>query len=164
MTKQKLGDLIIASQEQMYRIAKTMLYADDDCAEAISETIVKAFDRLGTLKTDAYAKTWLIRILINECYNVHRTKRDLVSAEVMQTQYDPVPDYSDLYEAISALPKDVGLSITLHYIEGYKVREIAQMMRVTEDVVKKRLAKGRSQLRTELNGQFFYDGKEVAIG
>ena len=71
MTKQVLGDLIVSSREQMYRIAKTILYSDDDCADAISEAIVKAFTKIGTLKKDAFAKTWLMRILINECYAVY---------------------------------------------------------------------------------------------
>ena len=75
MTKQELGDLIISSQEEMYRIAKTILYNDDDCADAISETIVRAFSKIVSLKKDTFAKTWLIRILINECFNVHRMQR-----------------------------------------------------------------------------------------
>ena len=164
MTKQELGNLIIASQEQMYRIAKTVLYDDNDCADAISEAIVRAFSRIDTLREDAYAKTWLTRILINECYSVHRMKKAFAVSESLAEQETQPLDYSDLYEAIYTLPKDVRMTVTLHYIEGYKVREIAQMMRVTEDVVKKRLAKGRSKLRTELDGQFVSDGKEVAIG
>ena len=52
----------------MYRIAKSLLYNDADCADAIQEAIVKAFAKLHTLKDDSYAKTWLIRIVMNECY------------------------------------------------------------------------------------------------
>ena len=64
MTKEELGTLILASERQFYATAKTILYSDHDCADAIQETIVKAFVKLPTLKKDAYAKTWLIRILI----------------------------------------------------------------------------------------------------
>ena len=72
MTKEELGTLILASERQFYATAKTILYSDHDCADAIQETIVKAFVKLPTLKKDAYAKTWLIRILLNECYNILR--------------------------------------------------------------------------------------------
>ena len=68
MKKEELGELIIASEDMMYHVAKTLLYRDADCADAIQETIVKAFSKLHTLKSDVYAKTWLTRILINECY------------------------------------------------------------------------------------------------
>ena len=54
----------------MYHIAKSLLYNDADCADAIQEAIVKAFAKLHTLKDDSYAKTWLIRIVMNECYAI----------------------------------------------------------------------------------------------
>ena len=49
MTKKQLGELITDSQESLYRIAKTILASDADCADAVSETIVRAFSCLGTL-------------------------------------------------------------------------------------------------------------------
>ena len=58
----------------MYHIAKSLLYNDADCADAIQEAIVKAFVKLHTLKDDSYAKTWLIRIVMNECYAIMREK------------------------------------------------------------------------------------------
>ena len=75
MKKEELGELIIASEDMMYHVAKTLLYRDADCADAIQETIVKAFSKLHTLKSDVYAKTWLTRILINECYTVMRKEK-----------------------------------------------------------------------------------------
>ena len=67
MKREQLGELILSSQETMYRVAKTLLRQDADCADAIQEAIVKAFSGLHTLRSDRSAKTWLIRILINEC-------------------------------------------------------------------------------------------------
>ena len=72
MKKEQLGELIIASEETMYRVAKSLLYNDADCADAIQEAIVKAFSKLHTLKEDTYAKTWLIKIVMNECYAIMR--------------------------------------------------------------------------------------------
>lgn len=84
MKKEELGELIIASEDMMYHVAKTLLYCDADCADAIQETIVKAFSKLHTLKSDVYAKTWLTRILINECYTVMRKEKKVVSLEDYQ--------------------------------------------------------------------------------
>ena len=52
MKKEILGQLIIDSEETMYHIAKSLLYNDADCADAIQEAIVKAFAKLHTLKDD----------------------------------------------------------------------------------------------------------------
>lgn len=102
MKKEKLGELVIASEDMMYHVAKTLLYNDADCADAIQETIVKAFTKLHTLKSDAYAKTWLTRILINECYAIMRREKKIVSledynmeepaTEQENTKIDEIPD------------------------------------------------------------------------
>ena len=65
MTKEALGELILSSERQLYATAKTILSDDQDCADAIQESIVKAFSKIDTLKKDRYAKTWLMRILIS---------------------------------------------------------------------------------------------------
>ena len=152
MKKEELGELIMASEDAMYHVAKTLLYSDADCADAIQEAIVKAFSKLDTLKKDAYAKTWLMRILLNECYSVMRKEKRVVSLEDyrQEEKAEEQKDYSDLYEAIYRLSEEMRLSVTLYYLEGYSVREIATMMKTTESAVKNRLARARQRLRNEL--------------
>ena len=107
MTKEELGTLILNSERQLYSTAKTILINDQDCADAIQETIVKAFSKIGALRNDKYAKTWLIRILINECYTLLRKSSKLVSLEGMsemtEIEADQKTDYSDLYRAVNSL-------------------------------------------------------------
>ena len=43
LTKEELGQLILSSERQLYATAKTILADDQDCADAIQESIVKAF-------------------------------------------------------------------------------------------------------------------------
>ena len=59
-------------------------------------------------------------------------------------------DYSDLYQAIIRLPQDIRICVTLYYIEGYSVKEVAQLLEVTESTVKNRLARARRRLRNDL--------------
>ena len=120
MTKEQLGSLILDSERQLYSTAKTILFSDYDCADAIQETIVKAFSNVGTLKNDNYARTWLIRILINEC------------------------------TAVNSLKEELRLPVILYYIEDFSVKEIAQILEISEGAVQKRLARARGKLRQEL--------------
>lgn len=152
MRKEQLGQLIIASEDTLYHVAKTLLRNDADCADAIQEAIVKAFSNLHTLKQDSYAKTWLIRILINECYAIMRKEKKVVSLENYKTEETAVwqENYSELYEAISRLPEEARLSVTLYYMEGYSIKEIAALMDTTESAVKNRLARARARLRDML--------------
>ena len=154
MTKEQLGSLILASERQLYSTAKTILYSDQDCADAIQETIVKAFSKISTLKNDRFAKTWLIRILINECYTFLRKSKKLVSLEhvneIKEIEAGEDTDYSDLYRAVNSLKEELRLPVILYYIEEFKIKEIAQILEITEGAVAKRLARARGKLRGSL--------------
>ena len=136
----------------MYHIAKSLLYNDADCADAIQEAIVKAFVKLHTLKDDSYAKTWLIRIVMNECYAIMRKEKKIISLQdyQMNEQETESKDYSDLYEAIFRLPEQIKLCVTLYYMEGYSVKEVAALLDTTESAVKNRLAIARGILKEAL--------------
>lgn len=150
MTKEELGTLILNSERQLYSTAKTILINDQDCADAIQETIVKAFSKIGTLRNDKYAKTWLIRILINECYTLLRKSSKLVSLEGMsemtEIETDQRTDYSDLYRAVNSLKE----AVILYYIEDFNIKEIVQILEITEGAVQKRLARARGKLKRNL--------------
>ena len=153
MKREQLGQLILASEDSMYHVAKSLLYNDADCQDAIQEAIAKAFDKIGTLKQDTYAKTWLLRILINECYGIMRKEKKIISLKTCE-QEEPWmerQDYSDLYEALMGLTEEARLAVTLYYMEGYNIREIARMIKVTESAVKSRLARARTKLKEELS-------------
>ena len=153
MTKEQLGVLILDCERQLYSTAKTILYSDQDCADAIQDTIVKAFSKIQTLKNDKYAKTWLMRILINECYTSKLTSLDMMDEQtkaekIMMTKEKA--DYSELYQAINALKEELRLPVILYYIEDFNIREIAQILDITEGAVQKRLARARGKLRCNL--------------
>jgi len=159
MTKDELGDLIIDSQTTLYNISKSILYNDDDCSDAIQETIAKAFDKIHTLKKPEFAKTWLTRILINECYSILNRKKRVISIHEVEDSLstENKADYSELYEALMTLPTDIRVAIILYYMEGYKIKEIASLQNTTESAVKKRLVRGRSKLRENLEGGMLYE-------
>lgn len=154
MTKEQLGNLILASERQMYATAKSILYSDADCADAVQEAIVKAFSRIDQLKKDRYARTWLIRILINECHNIARKSGKTVAledyTEVRDMAAEERKDYSELYEAVRHLNEELRLAVTLYYVEELSIREIAAILEISEGAVQKRLARARMKLRSDL--------------
>lgn len=153
MTKNELGEHIISWQDHLYRVAKTLLYNDADCSDAIQNAIVKAFTNIATLKNDKYAKTWMIRILINECYSIMRKENKLVSLESIPEQDYEQKDYSDLYEALMTLPEDQRMAVALYYSEGFSVKEIAEIENTTDSAIKNRLFKARGKLKNLLEGK-----------
>lgn len=154
MTKEALGELILSSERQLYATAKTILSDDQDCTDAIQESIVKAFSKIDTLKKDRYAKTWLMRILINECYNIARRINvneplDEGYAENMK-QAKENRDYSELYRAVNELKEELRIPVLLYYMEEFNIREIAQILEISEGAVQKRLVRARKTLKKKI--------------
>ena len=151
---EQLGTLVLGSERQLYSTAKAILCSDQDCADAIQETIAKAFSKIGTLRNDRYAKTWLTRILINECYAILRKSDRFVPLDEengrVAMNLEPESDYMELYRALHSLKDELQIPMILYYIEGFSIREIAQVLEISEGAVQKRLARARGKLRQDL--------------
>lgn len=154
MDKQKFTQEVLEAETTMYHIAKSILVYDCDCEDAVQESILKAFSRLGSLREECYFKTWLTRILINECYRKKRASKINVPLEdYAQTQSAENNDYSYLYQAVMKLKEPVRLAIVLYYIEGYSVDEVSRILKIPAGTVKSRLHSGRAMLRKELKDE-----------
>lgn len=81
MDREKFTQEVLKSENTMYHIAKGMLKSESDCEDVVSEAVLKAYTKIHTLKEEKYFKTWLIRILINECYKKLREYKRVVSIE-----------------------------------------------------------------------------------
>lgn len=153
MTKEQLGQLILSSERQLYATAKSILMNDQDCADAIQEAIVKAFSKIHSLKNDKYAKTWLMRILINECYTIGRQMGRIEAMEDENMEsfvQEETRDYSELYRAVNKLKEELKLPVILYYMEEFSVKEIAQILDISEGAVQKRLVRARQKLKAEI--------------
>ena len=102
MTKTEFTAAVLAAEPTLYRVAKSMLGSEADCADAAQNAILRAWERLHTLREPQYFKTWLVRILINECSTILRGRRRLVPLE--QDADTPAPEgHGELYAALQAL-------------------------------------------------------------
>ncbi|MCM1186914.1 MAG: sigma-70 family RNA polymerase sigma factor [Lachnoclostridium sp.] len=151
--KAKLGDadafteLMTSQMPGMYRIARAVLLNDEDAADAISDTILTCFEKLGTLRENRYFKTWMTRILMNKCYEIIRANKHMVYVEELPEQALE-GDMSDLEwkEAMNALDKKYRIVLILYYAQGFHTKEIAKILKIPDSTVRTRLSRGREQL------------------
>ena len=68
-------------------------------------------------------------------------------------RYCEFPEQSEVLAELMNLPEQLKTVIYLHYIEGYKAAEIAGMLGITLNAVKKRLQRGREKLKLLLGGE-----------
>ncbi len=148
MNKNDFIEQVKATEKTLYHISKSILKNDCDCADAVSETIVTAYSKLDSLKDERFFKTWLCRILINECYRICRANKKVVPFEdymVVQPSSEQ-QNALGLFDAIMDLQTELRVVIVLHYIEGFKTIEVAKILKIPQGTVKSRLSRARAKL------------------
>jgi RNA polymerase sigma-70 factor (ECF subfamily) len=123
------------------------------------DTFVQAYK--GILKTEAELsfKAWLYRIATNNALQHHRRKRLLAfipfsTKENENLAADNRADCQDtaaIQETLHKIPHDQRTCVILHFIEGFKYREIALTLGISEEAVRKRVARGRKLFIEEYN-------------
>ena len=148
--KKAFDHLIRSQMENMYKTAISYLKNDEDAADAIQEAILTCYEKLDTLKTDGYFRTWLTRILINKCNDMLR-KRKVYYLEDELSEIPVEEDFSmvEWRELLYMLPEEYRIAVLLYYVEGFKIREISEILDVKESTVQSRLARARGKLRQE---------------
>lgn len=133
----------------MYRLSYTILRNSDDCADAVQETLLRAWEKRGTLNRMECFRPWVRRILINCCYSMLRRRKrwNPYPLEEMEAALAySMPEPFALLEAIELLPAPQQLVIALYYIDGYSVQEISDLASIPVGTVKSRMKKGRAAL------------------
>ena len=94
----------------------------------------------------------MMRIVINECYNILRQRKRTVPAQDALEKADAPVQQADpaLYDAISALPENLRTPFLLKYMEGMSEKEVAAALRLPLPSVKNRLFRARKKLQIEL--------------
>ena len=136
----------------MYRVSMSYLENVEDAADAVQDTLIKAWEKRSTLIRPEQVKPWVMRILVNQCKDVLRKRRrrnffpleeDTASVEVSVTQ-------TPVMEAICALDPELRTVIVLHYVDGYAVQEIASSLGLPLGTVKTRMRSARKRLKQTL--------------
>ena len=147
--KEAFTELIYMHETTMYKVAKAILLNDEDAADAIQDTIVICWEKITTLKNNHLFKTWLTRILINNCYSILNKRTDFADENVLMNISEVNSSYNDIewQSVLKQLPEKYRTVIILYYVDGFKVREIAKILETKESNIKYWLASARNELK-----------------
>lgn len=146
-------ELMEQTKPALLRVAYGYFKTDADVADAISETTLNAWEHLGELRRPAYFKTWLTRILINNCNGLLRQQRRIQPMDELPEPagvWDSTQSNLEFKELVESLPEPDRVIFLLYYGEGFTTKEISRILDIKENTVKSRLRRGRQQLRREL--------------
>ena len=127
----------------------------DEADDLAQDALVKAYLACSGFSDGGKFRSWLFKIAHNTFLSYKRSLKPTLSIDDACVQALPQSGSgegasSDLYLALSMLPPKERSSITLFYLNGYNIKEIAAITEVSQDAVKQQLSRGREKLRAIL--------------
>jgi RNA polymerase sigma-70 factor (ECF subfamily) len=178
-----LDALIRATYADVYALSKRMLADPDEAADATQEVFVRVMRSVLGFRGESAFATWLHRVTVNVCLTALRKRsraRDagllaghspfglpadessLVSPGAQPEELAETADLAARSEAaLAMLPEDARSVVVLRDIEGLSTKEVAELLGVSESVVKVRLHRAHGRLRTMVLGPDSADGERA---
>lgn len=144
----QISELVNRYGNMLYRLCLMSLRNHADAEDAVQEVFLKYLTRSPDFSSEEHRKAWLITVALNQCRTIHRQKKRTIPTEpgLLQLPEQSSPQDHAILEALLQVPEKFRIVLILHYVEGYKIREIAGIIRKSESAVKMRLSKGRKLL------------------
>ncbi len=158
----------------MYRVGISYLKNTADAEDAMQSAYIKAYLNLSSFRGTASFKTWIIRIMINECKMMIRSKRSswnilqIFQRKQKQTNYYLSHDHNVVTSELKKVLENVVLQLPSKYrlvyimreIDGMSVKETAELLNITPENVKVRSHRAKELVRKEImqlnhNNQLF---------
>lgn len=145
-------NLIKNYEKDLYRVAIAITKNDDDALDCIQETILKAYINIRKLRNDEYFKTWLIKILINQCNALlqKNKKIEIVSTFQVDDDNDDLQNL-EIKDSVENLEGDLKVLVILYYYQDMSVKDISESLNIPEGTIKSRLSRARNKLKDMLN-------------
>lgn len=151
MEKSTFRALAETYRDMVYRIALNFHRNIQDAEDTMQEVLLKLYLRKEPFDGPDHARNWLIQVTLNHCRSLWRSPwRQRVSLEELSAAIPfASPEESELFQTVMALPEKHRTVLYLFYYEDLSVREIAELLRISETAVTSRLSRARSVLKQE---------------
>lgn len=132
----------------MYRLALAMLHNREDAEDAVSEAVLKAYEKIHTLRSVESFKPWIMQITANESRKIYGKNKRVTPVEDMEA-YMPafLEERHELWDVVMQLDLVYREVIMLYFYERFSIKEIGAILHVPEGTVKSRLSRGKRALR-----------------
>lgn len=140
---------------RLYAAAFNICRQQQDAEDAVQDALLAYYRTDKEFETEEHIKAWLLRVTVNAAKSTKRLfwNRNRTSyEEYMDSLIFEEPSDRILMDEVLALPEKYRIVIHLFYFEEYKTREIAEILKLSENTVKTRLSNGRKILKTKLEG------------
>ena len=151
---ERFNELYQLYKNDIYRLAYSYLLNEQDSEDVIQKVYIKLYNnkKILTLSNNE-AKRWLFRICINESKDILKSPWKKLKTTITNDVKDNKTKDDSLVDALYNINPDYRIPLYLYYYEGYKIKEIAKIMKKSESAIKMKLSRGKEKLRLEMEGK-----------
>ena len=147
-------DVIEKYSDMVYRIALTRTGIIENAEDVFQEVFIKFSEKKPVFENEEHEKAWFIRVTINLTKNVNMSAWNKKVITLDENIEFETKEEENVFSIVRELPQNYRTVIYLLYYEGYKVKEIAHIMRKREGTIKTWLFRARNMLKDKLEGGF----------
>ena len=166
--------LIRRNNPFLYKTGRSYNYSHEDTQDLMQETLIQAFVNLPKFENRSSFKTWIVRIMLNNCFQKQQ-KLGFKSEAPNEITEKSMPMFSNpqqsdtqqnvtnrelqhvIENALQQVPEDYRIVFSLREINGFNVAETAEILNISESNVKVRLNRAKSMLRTVIEKSYSTD-------
>ena len=151
-----LEKTILKYSDFLFRICFLILKNEQDVGDVIQETFIQYMRKHPEFNSEEHKKAWLIKVAQNKCKDFLRfhKKHSCVPLdeveELLVDSKETTAYHKAQLEEIWELDYKLRSVVILYYIEGYSIKETAQILNISESACKKRLERARKKLKERL--------------
>lgn len=131
----------------LYRMSLSIVGNRADAEDMVQDTFVTYAEQAPEFPDEAHEKQWLVKVVRNNSLMLVRKNknRERILSEQAEISVGRDADYGIL-EVLDSIPEKYRTVLMLHYVEEYRVEEIAKVLHKSVSAVKMRLQRGRNML------------------
>ena len=142
---------VLKYSDMLYKICIVILCNEQDAQDAIQDTFCRYMEKKPDFRNEEHEKAWLIRVATNISRDMirFRIRHPKICIDELECSL-VAPEQKETLKELLELPVKQKMVIYLHYVEGYQIKEIADILGITEGAVKMRLQRGRELMKLSL--------------
>lgn len=146
--KCEIEELVNKYSKMVFQIAYQNCFMKSNAEDVTQEVIIKLWKNLKKLKNEEHLKAWLIRVTINTSIDANRNyqnKKEVALEENISEYLEK--EEQEVFTVLEKLKPISRNIIYLYYYQGYKINEIAKILKKNQNTVSTNLARARKELR-----------------
>ena len=149
-----VNEIIEKYSDMVYRIAITRCGTVENEEDVFQDVFMKYSENNPKFENSEHEKAWFIRVTINLTKNLKTSSWNKKVITLDESIVFEKKEESDVFSIVCELPQNYRTVIYLLYYEGYKVKEISDLMKKSEGTIKTWLFRAREILKEKLEGGF----------